>query len=194
MAEEKKDSKSKVIIVLIIVILVLIGAGVTAIVLLLGQGGDSAPAQTEAATTAAQTEDTKPKGPAIGYEAGAIALDADSLQKAVDEAFQKTEDGYITLDFFNEAYSTDGENFECRIGNDPSNTSDMYIAIYLDDDVEQQIYLSGLIRPGEGIASFKSDIKFDKGAYDTVLVLTQVMDDHETLKAQTSVALTLFVN
>lgn len=199
MAEEKKDSKSKTIIILLIVIIVLlIGGGVTAFVLL-SNGSQQQPASvTEGVSTPQQTAapettaaDNKPK---LAYEAGAIALDEDSLQKAYDEAVKKTEEGYISLDFFNEAYSTDGENFECRIGNAPENTSDMYCAIYLDSSFSQQVYLSGLIRPGEQIAKFKSNIKLETGTHEAILVLTQVMDDHETLKAETSVVLQLVVS
>lgn len=191
MAEENKDSKSKVIIIVLIVLLVLMLTGGTVMFIIL----TSAPDTSEIAESIVTTEQSNPKNPLIlDYDTGAVAIDEDSLQKAVDEMYEKTQNGYMTLDFQNSAISDDGINFVCHIGNDPKNTADMFVNIYKDNTLSEQLYLSGLIPPGKGLESFTSEQKLETGTYDAVLVFTQVEDDHETLKAQVSVALTLVVS
>ena len=191
MAEEKKSSNSKVIIILlIIVIILLIGGGVTAFVLLSNNQNNN----TISETNSPVEDDIRPPARRLEYEQGVIALDADSLQRAVDAAFAETEDGYITLDFSNEAVSEDGINFKCSLGNSPENKRDMYIGIYLDSNFDDEYYLSGLIRPGDMIQSFQGSRVLDDGVYEAVATFTQVEDDHETLSYQTSVVLTLTVD
>lgn len=190
MAEDKRDSKSKaIIILLIIIIILLIAGGVTAVILLLGNGSSD---NNITDAPAVMTVDSG-KAPELRYEPGVIGLDQNSVQQAYDAAFEKTQDGYITVDFKTECISEDGVNFRCKIGNAPENTADMYITIYLDSSYSEQLYLSGLIRPGDAIESFTSEKKLDPGRYEAILVLTQVEDDHATMKAQTSVILNLTV-
>lgn len=193
MAEEKKDSKSKVlIVVLIVVIVLLLGGGAAAFMLLFNNS--SKPQTDDLSVPAITTAATNREGLKLDYEPSAVALDEDSLQRAVDEAFKKTEEGYITLDFYNEAFSSNGVDFTCKIGNSPENKYDMYCAVYLNGDTSQRVFLSGLLRPGEALETFKSETALDDGTYDAVLTLTQVADDHETLKAETSVVLKLNVS
>ena len=192
MAEEKKDSKSKVIIILLIVVIILLIGGGTVFFIMNGSGGNNT-AENNAISVSEKTEvaDTTASKPKIGYETGAVALDENSLQKAYNEALEKTKDGYISVSFQNEAHSQDGENYTCRFGNSEQNTRDMYVAIYLDDNYSEEYYLSGLLRPGQMITNFKGSKVLEPGEYETTLVLTQVEDDHETLSYQTSVVLTL---
>lgn len=137
----------------------------------------------------AETEDT-PFDPSeqflsngvLKYDEGAFALDEDSFQKQVDEMVQKVEDGYISLTHNAVAVSSDGENFDCYIENSTDNQYDMYINIYKDATGEEQVLLTGLIPPGSGINKFKSEVKLDKGVYDALLVITQVEDDHKTIR------------
>lgn len=119
---------------------------------------------------------------ALKYEEAAIVLNEDDLQQKVDEMMEKIEDGYISISHKSSAVSSDGENFECYIENGIENKYDMYINIYKDTTAQEQILLTGLIPPGTGIASFKSEIKLEKGVYDALLVITQVEDDHETIR------------
>lgn len=192
MAEEKKDSKSKIIIILLIIVIVLlIGGGVTAFVLLNGQNNDNIISDSGVSEPSAMEDNSNKLK--LDYDSGAVALDADSLQRAYDEMVEKTKDGYISIDFYNEAISTDGENFQCRFGNSELNKRDMFVSVYLNGQLDDEFYLSGLLRPGQMITNFKSSKKLDDGTYDAVLVFSQVEDDHETLSYQTSVVLTLKV-
>lgn len=118
----------------------------------------------------------------LKYDEAAVALDEDDFQKQIDEMMEKVEDGYISIAHKSQAVSTDGENFECYIENGIDNNYDMYINIYKDTTAQEQILLTGLIPPGKGISSFKSEIKLEKGIYHALLVITQVEDDHETIR------------
>lgn len=116
----------------------------------------------------------------LKYDDSAIVLDKDS-QQGVNEVHQKIEDGYISLAHKNQAYSKDGESFDCYINNNADNKYDFYVTVYDNRNADEMLYISGLIPPGSGIDSFKSEVKLDSGAYDALLVITQVEDDHETI-------------
>lgn len=118
----------------------------------------------------------------LQYDEAAIILDQDALQQAVNEMYEKVEDGMISLSHKNQAFSSDGRTFQCYIQNNIDNKYDFFINIYKDNTAEEQLYLSGLIPPGSGIDHFNSEIKLDPGAYDALLVITQVEDDHETIR------------
>ena len=172
MAEnEKKKNKALVPILLIILIVVIVAAAVVIIKLL-------------------TKEDDKPDTASgnwigIGYEQNATILTSGEI------AFSQPEG--IGIRFNPLATSADGENFNCEIANSYANTLDMYIDIYTDGTYEEEIYISGLMRPGEGITYFKTNRVMSKGTYDVVLVLTLVEDDHKTIHSQSNVALTLYV-
>lgn len=129
----------------------------------------------------------------IGYEANVVANEDDDLQSLVDDMIQKAQEGSISLEFKNTAYSSDGEKFSCYIANSIKNNYDMFLTLYKDVTYENEMYLSGLIPVGSAIEGFTVDEKLEKGEYDMVLVVTQVKDDHETLHNQVSVALKLIV-
>lgn len=198
MAEEKKDSKSKVIIVLLIIVIVLLLAGVCigAIFILGGEKPANDDVQTEitSATTIGETENEKKDPLILDYDSSAIALDEESLQKAIDRLQEKVADGYVNLTFRNVAESDDGINFICHLGNDTANKYDMFFNIYKDITLEEQIYLSGLIAPGTAIDSFVSEIKLDPGEYSAIVFFTSVEDDHATMHSQVAVELELVVH
>lgn len=116
----------------------------------------------------------------LKYDEAAIVLDKDS-QQDVNEVHQKIEDGYISLAHKNQAYSTDGESFDCYINNNADNKYDFYVTVYNNQNADEMLYISGLIPPGSGIDHLKSEVKLDSGEYDALLVITQVEDDHETI-------------
>lgn len=177
MAEEKKSSNKKIIIILIIVIVLLVAGGVTFFIL-----NGKKPA--ESGTTS---------GKQIPLEVNAGVLDPDKMKEWNESALKEMEDNQIPVAFSPTATSSDGENFSCEIGNPPGAKYLMYLDMYADTSLEEQVYLSGLLEPGQGITSFKTSKTFPKGETDIVLVLTTVQDDHQTIVAQTMVALTLVV-
>jgi ABC-type Na+ efflux pump permease subunit len=153
-AKDKKQNKSVIVVLLIIVIVILIG-GISAAAVLVSKN------ISENKNKDSEYSDT----PVLAYAEGAVALDADGLQDQVDEMVEKAEDGMMTLEFKNTAVSTDGTNFTCHIGNAIENKYDMYINIFLDDNLEDEILLTGLLSPGMGIDSFESEKKLNPGNY-----------------------------
>ena len=117
----------------------------------------------------------------LEYDNNTVVFDKDQQQGASD-LYQEVEDGYISLSHKNQAYSTDGENFACYINNNPDNKYDIYVTVYNNQNADEMLYISGLIPPGSGIGHFKSEVKLDPGEYDALLVVTQVEDDHETIR------------
>lgn len=176
--EEKKSSKAVIILLLIIIILLLAG-GITAFVFFMNKDSESLP-----------EEGGNFK---IKYDEAAVALDEDELKKQFGEALKKAEEGQIALRYKNIAYSNDGVHFSCDIGNSPANTNDLYFNIYTDTSFEEQILLTGLVPPGQGITEFESEIPFEPGTYDAVLIFTRVADDQSTILGQAKVTYTLVV-
>lgn len=120
-------------------------------------------------------------GPKIGYAADAkVMLDQDSLQAAFDEALQNAEDGYVGLKYQNDAYSEDGINFKCYIANSESNIYDMFLTIYADAELTDQVFLSGLVPPGSGFEEITLDHALEPGDHTVYVALTQVDTDEET--------------
>ena len=167
--EEKKKKKKFLIIIIFIMAAVILLLGGAVVMLLMGDS-EKIPDQP-----------THIENGKLQYDEGAFAFDQNELQNKVDEMFQKVEEGYISISHKNQAVSNDGEYFECYIQNGIENKYDMFINIYKDNSAEEQLLLTGLIRPGEGIDHFKSEIKLKPGQYEALLVITQVEDDHETL-------------
>ena len=129
----------------------------------------------------------KPEGPVIGYASEAtVFLDQDSLQAAVDEAQHQ---GMIALSYKNNAYSTDGKTFSCYLANSPSNIYDMFLTIFADPEMTDQVFLSGLVRPGSGFEEIKLDRKLDPGDHTMYVALTQVdteEDGSQVIRGQTA--------
>lgn len=142
---------------------------------------------------------TREKGPAdipdngtpkIGYAEGVTVVDdTDALQKAVDEMYDKASQGGITTEYRNDATSTDGTNFECYLGNSPLNAYDMFIAIYADAELTDQLFLSQLLRPGTVFEEIALDHPLDVGTHRVYVALTQVEEDLETIHAQVFVTM-----
>lgn len=178
MAEEKKSSK-KLIIILIIVIVLLVAGG-TAFALVMN-----------AKNKPAESETTSKKQ--IPLEVNAGVMNPDQLAEWNESVLAEMEDYEIPVAFSPTATSEDGENFTCEIGNPPGAKYLMYLDMYSDATLEEEVYLSGLLEAGQGITSFKTSKKFSSGETDIVLVFTTVQDDRATIVAQTMVALTLVV-
>lgn len=114
----------------------------------------------------------------LKYDDNAVVLNPDEQQNG---DIKEVDDGLISLSHKNQAFSSDGKNFDCFIKNNVDNKYDLYIAIYKDQTAKEQLYLSGLIPPGSGLDKFTSEIKLDNGEYNALLVVTQVEEDHATI-------------
>lgn len=116
--------------------------------------------------------------PRVGYATDAkVMLDQDSLQAAMDEAMENARDGNVALRYKNNAYSTNGTDFECFIVNSASNKYDMFLTIYADAEMTDQIFLSGLVPPGSGFENITLDHALEPGSHEVTVVLTQVDTD-----------------
>lgn len=174
MAESKKSSNKAIVILLVVIILLLIGGGAAAAVILLSGNED--------------VEASQPGG--IKYETNVGVVKPN--ENLADKLKEGTENR-IPLHFSTSAASTDGTNFKCVLGNPDGAQYDVYFDIYADDACTDEIYVSGLIAPGSQLEGFATNRAFPKGSQDVVLVVTQVEPDHQTLRLQTRVYITLNV-
>lgn len=157
--ENTKTSASSNKILIAIAVLILLIVLVTAGVLL--------------SRTGKQQDDSR-----IGYASDAtVMLDEDSLAKAMEEAMANAEDGYVGLSYANDAYSKDGINFECYIANSESNLYDMFLTIFADENLKDEIFLSGLVPPGSGFENITLERALEEGSHRVYVGITQVADD-----------------
>lgn len=176
MAEEKKSSNKRVIIILIVVI-VLILAGAAFFFIKSG----------------AFDKDSMPGSKEIPLEVNAGVLTGDKLKEWNESVLAEMEDNEIPVTFSPTATSTDGVNFSCEIGNPPGAKYYIYLDMYSDTSLREEVYLSGLLAPGQGIFNFTTNRAFPKGETDIVLVITTVQDNRTAIVAQTMMVLTLQV-
>lgn len=162
--ETKKQSGSQRMIIILLVAVVAILAVILAFVL----GGRRADTISDGPT------------PLIGYAAEAtVLLDENSLQAAVDEAMENAKNGMVALQYQNDAFSTDGKTFSCRIVNSPENLYDMFLTIFADAQLTDQVYLSGLVPPGSGFEEITLDRELEAGDHTVYVAVTQVDTDED---------------
>jgi len=141
---------------------------------------------------------TDGSGMVIGYASDGVTVidDADALQKAVDEEFAKSQRPGIGIRYQNDAYSSNGKDFTCYIGNSSSNEYDMFIAIYADDAFEDLLFLSQLIKPGQAFEKITLERALEPGDHTVNCVFSQVdiVDGEQTMIAQTAVTLNFHVS
>ena len=85
--------------------------------------------------------------------------------------------GEIALLYRNNAASEDGLNFDCYIGNSLDNAYDMFLAIYADPEFTDRIFLSKLVRPGEGFEHITLDKSLEPGDHEVYVAMTLVDRD-----------------
>lgn len=117
--------------------------------------------------------------PKVGYAAeGVMVLESE------DGIYDVLEPNSIALEFKNDAYSNDGKTFACYLGNSALNEYDMYVAIYSDAELTDLLYMSGLVRPGNGFEQITLDKELEEGDHRVYIAFTQ-MEDPQTIHAQT---------
>lgn len=128
--------------------------------------------------------------PLIGYEEGVTVVDdPDALQKQVDAMYKKAKEKGVAVEYQNGASGTDGENFDCYIANPAKADYDVFITIFADAELTDQLYLSGLIPPGSAKREIKLDRALEAGTHRVYVVYTQVEDDHSTIHQQAIVTM-----
>jgi hypothetical protein len=117
----------------------------------------------------------------IGYASEAkVLLDQDSLQAAMDKAMANAREGNIALLYKDNAYSTNGTDFDCYIVNSANNAYDMFLTIFADQEMTDELYLSQLVPPGSGFEKITLEHPLDEGDHTVYVALTQVETDEET--------------
>lgn len=120
-------------------------------------------------------KEPQPESNGVGYAQNAIvALTQEELDAAMQQAASNAAGGNISLKYKNNAYSEDGRNFSCYIVNSENNLYDMFLAIYADAEMTDQLFLSGLIPRGSGFDKITLDHALEKGDHTVYVVLTQV--------------------
>lgn len=129
----------------------------------------------------------------IGYASQGVTIidDVDELQKAVDEAYEQSRQPGIGLQYVNDAYSSDGIHFDCSIGNPDNNEYDMFIAVYRDIEMNDLLYLSQLLRPGEKFEHIALDKPLEKGDHQVIVGFTQVVEEDGEQKIHAQIAITM---
>ncbi len=118
--------------------------------------------------------------PRVGYAADAtVMLDQNSLQAAMDAAMAKAADGNVALLYKNNAFSENGTDFTCYIVNSPANKYDMFLTIYADANLTDQIFLSGLVPVGSGFEQITLERALEPGDHTVNVVVTQVETDKD---------------
>jgi len=146
-------------------------------------------------SSAGSGDSSGPKLPELVYAEGTTAIESEEeLQKAYEDALERAQEG-IAIEYQGQAFSQDGENFTCYIGNPDANDYDMFIAIYADENghMGEELYLSGLAKPGTAFENFKTEKKLEKGTHLAYLLFTQVESDLKTMHGQTTVTIELVV-
>jgi hypothetical protein len=117
----------------------------------------------------------------IGYATEAtVMLNEDDLQAAMDAAMENAKNGNVALLYKDNAYSSDGENFECYIVNSTANAYDMYLTIYADPEMTDELFLSKLVPPGSGFETITLEHPLETGDHVVYVVITQIDTDEET--------------
>lgn len=125
-----------------------------------------------------EPENAVPSGnvPKLFYESKGVTVVEDNpeaYQKARETMREEAEKPSVGLEYKNDAYSTDGSTFSCYIANAARNQYDMYIDIY-DETMTEELYLSGLIRPGNAFESLTLNRPLSKGTHTLFVAFTQV--------------------
>lgn len=185
MDSQPKQKRVSPLTLVLIVIIVLLAAA--AVVLAVGKLGGETEPETEQLGNAST--------PLIGYEKGVTVVDdPDALQKAVDDAFAEAAKGGVPVEYKNGALSADGVKFDCYIANPVNSDYDVFIAIYADPELTDQLYLSGLIPPGSAKRELELAHALQEGTTRTYVVFTQVEDDHKTVHQQAIVTVDFTVS
>lgn len=158
----KKSSNKLVVIIAGVVVAVAVGAA--AAVTMSGQNSQP-------------EEDNSLK---IGYSADAkVMLDEDSLQAEVKKALEESQNSNVALKYQNDAFSENGKDFTCRILNSSANPYDMFLTIYADGELTDQLFLSELVPPGSGFEEITLDRALEPGDHTVYVALTQVTLNEE---------------
>jgi len=122
-----------------------------------------------------QSEDQPSNNLVVGYAEGVTAVeDPDAFAKAMDKMLEDSKGYGISLEYKAVAYSDNGTDFSCYFANAAENQYDMFIAIYGDDALTDELFLSGLLRPGTAFDHITLNRALPPGVTNCTVAFTQV--------------------
>jgi opacity protein-like surface antigen len=131
----------------------------------------------------------------IGYATNSVTAidDAEAAQAAFDKMLEDAENDRVALSYKNSAYSSDGINFECYIAN--TNLDDLFVAIYADMELTDELYLSQLLRTGQAFETITLNRKLDPGVHRVYVVhcLVTEEDGEQMITGQATVTMDFHV-
>lgn len=98
--------------------------------------------------------------------------------------YDTLEPNSIALEFKNDAFSNDGKTFACYLGNSALNEYDMFVAIYADAELTDELCVTDMVPPGSGFEELTLDKELPEGDHRVYVAFTQMEDPH-TIHAQT---------
>ncbi len=179
--ENRGGSRRWLYIVVPLAVVALVAAGVlagrAAVMRQANEAVEAARAEAEAAISNANAE--KDENGRIGYETNVITSDPETLQAAVDEMYEKAAKNAVALEYKDIATSDDGQHFSCYLANSAENSYDMFFAIYADNALTDQLFLSKLLRPGTRLEEIELERTLEPGTHTGYVVYTQVEDEED---------------
>jgi hypothetical protein len=121
----------------------------------------------------------------------------EQLGERVAQLYEGAADEGVAVEYKNEAFSTDGVNFACYIGNPTRSNFPLYITIYADSTFQEELFISGLLKPGQAFNKVVMSRALPDGVNTLPVCYTQVYEPHTgpndtddfTIRAQTVITL-----
>jgi hypothetical protein len=129
-------------------------------------------------------------------EGVSVVHDSESLNEKVDAMMEAAQQPGIGVEYQNEAHSTDGQNFQCYIGNPSGAEYPVFIAIYADATYQEELFVSGLINPGFAFTNVELSRPLTEPETRLYVCYTQcVEEDGEwKIRGQTIVTIQFFID
>lgn len=176
-----ETSKKTPLLIVVLVLCVFVAGLLAAVIYLLTRSSDETTPQPISAA------------PRLEYASEGVIFteDPDALQKAYDEAVEKSAESVVPLSFRNVATSEDGVNFNCYVANPPRARFDMFVAIYADIEMTDELYMSQLLRPGTAYDSIQLNRVLSPGNHNVYAVFTTLedVDGEQVIRGQAAVAM-----
>jgi hypothetical protein len=140
-----------------------------------------------------ETSNAETASPRLEYATEGVIFteDPDALQKAYDEAAEKVEESVVPLSYRNVARSEDGVEFNCYVANPERARFDMFVAIYADAGMTDELYMSQLLRPGTAYDTIRLNRALPPGRHEVYAVFTTIdeEDSVQVIRGQAAVTM-----
>lgn len=107
-----------------------------------------------------------------------VVTDPENLGERVDRMYESASAEGISVEYKNEAFSTDGVTFDCYIGNPLKSSFPMYITVYADTTFQEELFVSGLLKPGQAFNKVVMSRALEDGVNVLPVCYTQVYEPH----------------